>query len=319
MIAPPPAPAGHLSTASSGQPSQAASARLTPRRDGDNNLHLYEQQQQQQNFSDEQQHNSHRLQQHPAQQQHHSVQQQQPKQPLLHSSASAPSPSPVPVRPPTVAATLPPPQPEAQSVNESRYACFNCMPELPPLSTAPAPASSSEPASPSFIDKIRQRLSGGEAPPLFSNDEAVATQSQPVISASPAADIAALQAELAEARSALALERETVLQLRSMLTYKKLSASSAPNLPSMQASKLSLIAVNQLAGHVLGQLDCSGGDRPAPDAPNAVHMSNSIGTSRMILKSISRFVQSLASRFAPIDLDAYTRFKSNFQLHFLRA
>ena len=119
--------------------------------------------------------------------------------------------------------------------------------------------------------------------------------------------MAALQAELAEARAALAIERETVLQLRSMLSYKKLSANPTSTLPSMQASKLSLIAVNQLAGHVLGQLDCSGGDRPVMDAPNAVHMSNSLGTSRMILKSISRFVQSLASRFAPMDLDAYTR------------
>jgi hypothetical protein len=121
-------------------------------------------------------------------------------------------------------------------------------------------------------------------------------------------EVAALQAELAETRAALALEKETVLQLRSMLNYKKLSTNSTPNLPSMQASKLSLIAVNQLAGHVLGQLDCSGGDRPVSDLPNAVHMSNSLGTSRMILKSISRFVQSLASRFAPIDLDVYTRF-----------
>ena len=117
-----------------------------------------------------------------------------------------------------------------------------------------------------------------------------------------------MQAELSEARAALALEKDTVLQLRSMLNYKKLSTNSTPNLPSMQASKLSLIAVNQLAGHVLGQLDCSGGDRPVSDLPNAVHMSNSLGTSRMILKSISRFVQSLASRFAPIDLDVYTRF-----------
>ncbi len=108
-------------------------------------------------------------------------------------------------------------------------------------------------------------------------------------------------------RAALAFERETVVQLRSMLAYKKMSSNSMPNLPSMQASKLSLIAVNQLAGHVLGQLDCSGGDRPSSDSPNAVHMSNSLGTSRMILKSISRFVQSLASRFSPIDLAVYTR------------
>jgi len=121
------------------------------------------------------------------------------------------------------------------------------------------------------------------------------------------ADVTALKAELAEVRAALAFERETVMQLRSMLAYKKLSSTNMPNLPSMQASKLSLIAVNQLAGHVLGQLDCSGGDRPSFDSPNSVHMSNSLGTSRMILKSISRFVQSLASRFSPIDLSAYTR------------
>jgi hypothetical protein len=125
--------------------------------------------------------------------------------------------------------------------------------------------------------------------------------------ASAIIDVAALQAELAEARAALAFERDNVVQLRAMLSYKKLSANSAPSLPSIQASKLSLIAVNQLAGHMLGQLDCSGGDRPSLDSPNAVHMSNSLGTSRMILKSISRFVQSLASRFAPMDLSAYTR------------
>ena len=121
-------------------------------------------------------------------------------------------------------------------------------------------------------------------------------------------EVAALKAELSETRAALAFEKETTLQLRSMLNYKKMSSNATPNLPSMQASKLSLIAVNQLAGHVLGQLDCSGGDRPVSDFPNAVHMSNSLGTSRMILKSISRFVQSLASRFAPIDLGVYTRY-----------
>ncbi len=145
---------GHASQAASGQPSQAPSTSLTPRRDGSNNLFLHEQQQQ-----------------------HDQQQQAVRNQPQLHFSASVPSP--VFVR----AASVPPPvpapesQPQTQPSSDSRYACFNCMPDIAPLQIPSmqlpsAPFSSDGSTSPTFIDKIRQRLSGGDPPAHVSSDAA---------------------------------------------------------------------------------------------------------------------------------------------------
>ena len=76
---------------------------------------------------------------------------------------SSPAAAPVPVRPiSNPPANLPPAT--SQSVpSDTRYACFNCLPDLPSLPNS-KPESNPEPHSPSFIDKIRHRMSGGDPP-----------------------------------------------------------------------------------------------------------------------------------------------------------
>jgi hypothetical protein len=129
-------PSGHSLPAGSSQPSHQHSSHFAPPSDASNNLKLLEQQQQ---------HTTH-------------------SQPQFHSSASVPSPAVTAPRS-TLTESLSPAQPQPQFSSESRYACFNCMPDIAPLSI-PSVSSSHESSSPSLLDKIRQRLSAGDPPPL---------------------------------------------------------------------------------------------------------------------------------------------------------